>query len=897
VIAAFRGIHPDMSLSAGTKLGPYEITGHIGSGGMGEVYRAMDSKLGREVAIKTLPAALASDQDRLARFEREAKLLATLNHPHIASVYSLDEHDGTLYLAMELVEGTTLEEMLKPGALSIEDALRIALQIAQALEAAHDKGVIHRDLKPGNIMVTADGQVKVLDFGLAKAFATDTEEASPGRSPALSLAMTQQGIILGTAGYMSPEQASGQATDQRADIWAFGVVVYEMLTGLPLFSGESVPHILASVLKTDPDWGRLPERMHPRLRQMLERCLAKKPRVRYHAIADARVDIEEALGDPAGLTVERGLQAPPQSQALVLSVAFALMLGALAAGTTVWLLKSGPAASAADMIRLQRALPPGEEFTHGGGAMTPLALSPDGRTVVYAVGGQIWKHEFASGQSTPIAGTEAGAAPFYSPDGQSIGFFAQSQLKKIAIDGGGASETLCDAPNGVGGSWGADDTIYFAPFNTSGIWKVTADGDDCEPVTTVKRADGEISHRWPQALPEGKGVLFTRWNGPGDDETYIDAHLFADSSRKVLAEGATTGRWTSSGHLVYSRAGVLTATRFDLATLQTSGSAVSLDIGVMDMEGSAYALSNAGHLAYIAEDRAERVLVWVDRQGNRELITEVEPRRYESAVVSPDGRKVAVTISGSTWDIWTFQFGRPGLTLLAPSAGSSSQWPLWTEDSNDVIYRGTRNGFRDLYRFAVDGSDSAETRLTESENMKSTAQVSNDGQWLVYEEIDPESGTDLWRLALDGESDPEPLVVTDYTEANGRISPDGNWLAYNSNRSGQNEVYLRPFPGPGGRSTVSGIEGGFDPHWSTAGDELFYLSGNRMMSVSVATEPDLDIGTPEVLFEGVYDPLAFDVGADDRFLRIQPVESQEPAAQFEVVINWFEELKRQVPVD
>ena len=500
-----------MALTIGTRLGIYEITGQLGAGGMGEVYRARDTKLGREVAIKTLSSTLAGDKERLARFEREAKLLAALNHAHIASIYSLDEHAGTLYVAMELVEGETLEHKLKSGALPVEDALRLALQIAEALEAAHGKGVVHRDLKPANVMVTADGQVKVLDFGLAKAFSGD---ANAAHSPALSLAMTQQGLVLGTAGYMSPEQASGQATDQRADVWAFGVVLYEMLTGLPLFRGESVPHILADVLKTEPDWPRLPNNLHPRRKVLLERCLTKKPRSRLHSIADARIEIEAVLGAPEGVTpaVANGAasggtnrqRAPVKAWLVLAGLAAAVIVAVPVLVNLALSLKP----ASAPVVRFPFFLPEGQDFTRP--ELSMLAISPDGTQIAYVANGQIYVRSFDETEPRAVGGATAGAGsvaqPVFSPDSQWLAFTdvsgTEDILKRVPITGG-TPVTLYEGGFVLSPSWPTPDTIVFA--DRRGILRIPATGGAAEVLAA--RVDGE-AFGTPTLLPGGDAVLF-----------------------------------------------------------------------------------------------------------------------------------------------------------------------------------------------------------------------------------------------------------------------------------------------------------------------------------------------------------------------------------------------------
>ena len=889
-----------MLLSAGTRLGPYHIVAILGSGGMGEVYRARDSKLGRDVALKVLPAAVALDRDRMARFKREAEVLASLNHPNIAAIYGFEDSTDVHALVLELVEGPTLADRIALGPLGVDEALSIARQIAEALEEAHEQGVVHRDLKPANIVVRSDGTVKVLDFGLAKAMdrapgATDVSQSPTITSPAM---MTAAGMILGTAAYMSPEQARGKPADHRADIWAFGVVVFEMLTGKRLFPGETVSDTLASVLKTDPSWDALPRATPPMLRRVLRSCLEKDPKRRLQAIGDRRLLLDDLTLPGAPATSSR-VTAIAVGSAAILAVAL------LALGLVHFRETSAPV-TRPPVARVTIALPPGDQVDYRG---TPsLALSPDGTKLAY-----VGTHENATRQlflrvmdgteAKAIAGTEGAYVPFFSPDGQWIGFFAQGKLKKVPSEGG-IAQVLCDAPSGLGADWAADDTIYFMPFNTSGMWKVSASGGTPQEVTTLDRSKGEVSHRWPQMLPEGAAVLFTVWTGPGWDEKSLQMHVLKTGERRVLAQGASTGRYVTSGHLVYNRDGVQTlmALPFDVERLQvTGGPAVALAEQVWEggAEGAQYAVSTAGTLAYVASHpaRYERRMVWVDRTGKVEPLTAM-PRPYYDPRISPDGRQFAVSSEEGNERVWTFDFARPILTALTQSG--SSQSPVWTPDGLRVIYRATRMGFRNIAWKAADGSGE-EQPLTTNNNMQTPVSVSPDGKYLAYAEIDPATGNDIWLIALDGKGKPEPILRTRSSESNPHFSPDGRWLAYVSGESGRSEIYVQPFPGPGGKWMIS-TDGGTEPVWSRDGRELFYRAGDTLMAVTIATQHAFVAGLPRLLFEGAFEPSGtgtsgYDVSLDGRrFLMIQATAPEPPATQVNVVINWFEELAQRVPV-
>ena len=877
---------------------------------MGEVYRATDTRLGREVAIKVLPRELAQDPERLARFEREAKLLASLNHPNIAQVYGFEsatQSDGPAvhFLAMELVEGEDLAERLKRGAIPVEEALPLAEQIAEALEEAHEKGIVHRDLKPANVKVRPDGKLKVLDFGLAKAWRGDgpgvASSADLSQSPTLAHTGTAAGLILGTAAYMSPEQARGKAVDKRSDVWAFGVVLYEMLAGRRLFEGETVSDVLASVLKSEPEWAALPAATPYRLRQLLARCLERDPKRRLRDIGEARLALEP------GATVEPPVAAPVGARGIApwLAVAAAILAVALTALAFVHFRETKASVTRPPVARVTIALPPGDLVDQ---KTTPaVALSPDGTKLAY-----VGTHENATRQlflrfmdgaeAKPIAGTQGAYVPFFSPDGQWIGFFSQGKLKKVPADGG-AAQVLCDAPSGLGADWAADDTIYFMPFNTSGVWKVAASGGTPREVTQLDRSKGEVSHRWPQLLPGGAAVLFTVWTGPGWDEKSLQMQLVKTGERRVLAQGASTGRYVTSGHLVYNRDGVQTlmALPFDAERLQVMGGpAVALAEQVWEggAEGAQYAVSSAGTMAYVASHpaRYERRMVWVDRTGKVEPLPAM-PRPYYDPRISPDGRRFAVSSEEAAERVWTFDFARPILTAL--TGPGSSQAPLWTPDGKRVVYRATRMGSRNIAWKAADGSGD-EQRLTTNDNMQTPVSVSPDGKLLAYTELDPTRGNDIWLVALDG-GKPVPFLRTPASEENPHFSPDGRWLAYTSDESGRSELYVQPFPGPGGKWMIS-TGGGTEPVWARDGRELFYRSGDKLMAVTIASEPAFVARLPRVLFEGAFEPTGtgtsgFDVSPDGRrFLMIQPTAPERPVTQINVVINWFEELRQRVPV-
>jgi serine/threonine-protein kinase len=888
-----------MILAAGTRLGQYEVVAPLGSGGMGEVYRARDTKLGRDVALKVLPDAFTLDRERIARFKREAQVLASLNHPNIAAIYGIEDSTNVHALVLELVEGETLADRIAQGPVPFGEAIAIADQIADALEAAHERGVIHRDLKPANVALKPDGTVKVLDFGLAKALEGPPGSSDPSLSPTITTpAMTQMGMILGTAAYMSPEQARGKPVDHRADVWAFGVVLFEMLTGQRLHPGETVSDTLASVLKTEPSWNALPHTTPSSLRRVLRSCLEKDPRRRLQAIGDRRLLVD----DPVQPTTISG---SPSVTIVAVGVA-AVLAVALVTLSVVHFREPVAVATSSPMARVAIALP--QESTLDHKTNPALALSPDGTKLTYvAVQGtnapQLFLRVMDGTAATPIAGTEGAHSPFFSPDGQWIGFFAQGKLKKVPA-AGGAAQVLSDAPVGLGGDWAAGDTIYFVPYNLGGVWRVAASGGTPEEITKLNRGNGEVSHRWPQALPGGKGLLLTVWVGPGWDEKSLQLHVLATGERRVLAQGASSGRYVASGHVVYNRDGAqnLMALPFDLARLQVKGGpAVTLAEQVWESgaEGAQFAVSDAGTVAYVPSHarRYERRLVWVDRQGKVEPLP-ASARPYLDPRLSPDGQQLALSSEESTERIWTYNFARSTLTALT-SASVSSQSPVWMPDGTRIVYRGTRKGFRNLYWKTGDGSDE-EQRLSTNESVHTPMSVSPDGTRLAFTEIGRATGNDIWTLSLGGDRKAEPFLVTPASENNAHFSPDGHWLAYASDESGRFEVYVQPFPGPGRKWTIS-TDGGNEPVWSRDGREMFYRSGDAVMAVPITSQPTFAAGLPHQLFSGQFEPTGtgtsgYDVSLDGRrFLMIQAAEPELPATQVSVVINWFEELRHLVP--
>jgi serine/threonine protein kinase/Tol biopolymer transport system component len=866
-------------LESGTRLGTFEITSVLGVGGMGEVYLARDSQLGRSVAVKVLPSAVAADPHRLARFENEARLLASLNNPRIATIHGLERSGEVRFLVLEFVPGETLKEKLERGPLPVPEALRVCCQVAEALEAAHARGIIHRDLKGANIKVTSSGAVKVLDFGLAKALTGDLN-GDPD-SPTNADGLTAEGLIVGTAAYMSPEQARGQSIDTRTDIWSFGCVLYETLTGKPVFTGETPSDKLAAVLSAEPDWTALPRATPAGVRNVLRRCLARDRGQRLHHITDARLEIEQALAEP------RDRLRPLRWALPVLLLVLALASAAIVRRP------ASPRASRIPLPRLHLNAPPGVEPFDG----LTWALSPDGTRIVVASGDgsarRLYDRPLRSLEAAPIRGTEGGASPFFSPDGQWIGFHVEGRLKKVPIQGGEPVD-LCAAPSPRGAAWGSDGTIVFAPSGRGGLWRVPAAGGTPKPLTDSPA--GEV-HRWPTFLPGGKAVVFTVLSANNrEDERVIAVLSLATGERRVLLKGGTYPRYAASGQLLFGRSGALHAVPFDLDTLNVTGPSVPvLDDLLMwyKTSGQAYVdVSADGTLVYVPggfPHRTTRQLVLVDLQGR---VTELPApsRPYSDVMFSPDGERLAVTVEGPKDDIFVFDLQRRTLTRL-PLEGDS-RFPAWSPDGKSIAFSSVLNGPRSLFRVPADGSRPPE-QISQSRDWQTWASYSPDGTELLFTEVNAETGPDLWVLRFGG-GQRRPLVATPAVEMHPTLSPDGRFLSYTSNESGREEVYVRPYPGLGRKWVISSGGGSF-PCWARSGREMFYVSGdNKMMMVPVRTEGELTPGTPRPLFTMPADG-GYTVSPDGRgfaMIKRSPKESAPP--QIVVVPGWFEELTAKV---
>jgi eukaryotic-like serine/threonine-protein kinase len=898
-----------MSLTSGIRLGVYEVVGPLGAGGMGEVYLARDTKLGRRVALKVLPDMFVKDADRVARFEREAKMLAALNHPHIAALHGMDQADGRHFLVMELIEGETLAERLQRGALPVNDALIVARQIAEALEAAHEKGVVHRDLKPANVKINADDQVKVLDFGLAKAIESDSGAASVANSPTLSMMASQAGLILGTAAYMSPEQAKGLPADQRSDIFSFGTVLYEMLTGRQPFHGETAPDILASVLVREPDLGLLPPGLHPRLVDLVRRCLEKHPKRRWQAIGDVRAEIETVQTMPAA--GEAVAASVPRRSLVRRLVPFALTAAAAAVVTAAIAISWRPPAKPGLVARFELLAPPDQRLS--GLGRQAVAISPDGTEIAFSAGGRLFRRLLSDIEARAVSGIEETTGvnnPVYSPNGRFIAFWsADRTLRRIATLGG-APITLCEAENPIGMTWGTDGIVY---GQSDGVWRVGSDGG--KPERLVEAGEGEILHG-PQVLPGATHLMFTAAQGLTAeqwDRASIFVQPIAGGARTRLLEGGSDARYLSSGHLVYAVGGTLFGARLDLDRMQLSGQVVPVLEGVRRAVAASsgstqFSVSELGSAVYVAGPPGTSVgqqdIALVERSGAVRPLKLV-PSTYDFPRMSRDGKHIAfATDNGREAAIWVYTVaGTTGMSRLTFNGGN--RFPIWAPDGQRVTFQSDREGDRGLFWQPADGQGPAE-RLTKAE--PGTAHIpdawSPDGKYLVFT-IKTGNRFALFQWsAADRQVKPFAGVVSG-TLPTADFSPDGRWIAYAYSTSGDSaaNVYVQPFP-PTGAQYQLAAKPGENPHhprWSPDGKELFYIP--RVMGfevVPVELLPKFGFGAPSPaprLFpvSSPTTPRTWDIARDGRIVSVilvgQTSGSSTTADSFRIVLNWSEELK------
>jgi len=874
----------------GDRFGSYEVLGRIGEGGMGEVYRARDSSLGRDVAIKVLPSRFAADPERLARFEREARTLAALNHSNIAAIYGLARAGAASVLVMELAEGDTLAARIACGRLAADEAIAIAHQIAAALEAAHEKGIVHRDLKPANIVVSRGDRVKVLDFGLAKlAAATDSDSAPFNAANSPTIAASLAGTILGTAAYMSPEQARGKAVDKRADIWAFGCVLFEMLSGQPAFSGETLTDVVAAVVTKEPDWTALPAETPSHVISILRRCLQKDPGRRIHDVADARIELLESVADRLATT-----PIPPRRNPWM-QLAFVVLAGGAIAAALVWGVartRFAPPQQAASVARLELDLPLNVDL-YGGNA-PGVSLSPDGKRIAFVgvLAGQrhIYTRNLDSYEAVPLRGTEQSQAFFFSPDGGTLGFITPDRiLKRVSLSDGLVVVVARDADQYSGAVWGRDGRITFS--REGALYQVAGSGGPIAKLTSLDTRTSELLHTWPEMLPHGKALLFASLSGDDVKTSRVEALRLATGERHEIVTG-TFPRYAESGHLVFFRGKDLLAAPFDADRLELTGPAVRVleNIG-LDFNGVPLAsFSPSGTLAYVPVGTGTSRLVWVSREGVEQPITD-STARYQSPRLAPDGRRIAVHMGGS---LWIHDSVRRTFTRTTSDDAVGSGFTAWDPDGKRVAFR-SRTGMRSI---EVD-SGKRSLPLQGSTGIRDIPNsVSPDRDTLAFTRQDGETSGDIYVASLSDRFPPRPVVRTPAYEGGAQFSPDGRWLAYASNESGRFEVYVRPYDESQRRFAVSS-DGGSYPLWRRDGAELFYRSGNKMMAVSVSARgSDVTLSTPRMLFDRRYgfetSTIAnYDVSLDGtRFLM---VKDEVGAGRVNIVLNWFEELKRLAP--
>ncbi len=876
-----------LALTSGTRLGPYEVTTQIGVGGMGEVYEATDTNLKRAVAIKVLPASVAGDAERLARFQREAEVLAALNHPNIAAIHGLERSGATTAIVMELVEGPTLADRIAQGAIPLDEALPIAKQIADALEAAHEKGIIHRDLKPANIKVRPDGTVKVLDFGLAKAMDPTSAAASASVSPTItSPAMTQAGMLLGTAAYMSPEQARGKTVDKRADIWAFGAVLFEMLTSRRAFAGEEITDTIVSVISKEPDWPALPSSTSASVRSLLRRCLDKDPKRRLRDIGEARLALEGTFQTAAPQTTVTAPSSAPRRR-LAWMAACAVAIGviiALAIPAARYLREAPPPETRVDIVTPATVDP------------VSFALSPDGRQIVFVASGdgtsRLWLRSLASTTAQPLSGTEGATLPFWSPDSKSVGFFAGGALKRLDL-GGGAPQTLAPATNGRGGTWNADGVILFAPNVGGPLFRIAASGGQAAAVTTLDR---QPRHRHPFFLPEGRQFVFYAQGTADTSGIYLGSLDARETTRLTAAD--TRGLYLPSGWLLWVRAGTLVAQRLDLERKALTGDPITLaDPVAADITNAgAASVSATGLVAYRAGGDSLRQLTWFDRTGKAVGVAgEPDGNNVLAPELSPDGRRVAIerTVQANR-DVWLMDLARDGITRFTFDAALDA-YPIWSPDGSRIAFTSNRKGgSRDIWLKPSSGAGTEEL-LLDTPHDAWLYDWSKDGRFLLYHLTDPKTGNDVWSLPMTG-TDRTPAVVvnTPFTEQNGQFSPDGRWVAYDTNESGRSEIVVQPFPAPSGKWQLS-TGGGTQPRWRADGKELYFIAPDgTLMAVTVAASGStFEAGQPVALFPTNVPFLAkaqYAVSRDGRFLMNRTIE-ESTAVPITLIQHWNPEAK------
>jgi Tol biopolymer transport system component len=884
-------------LRAGSRLGPYEIVALLGAGGMGEVYRARDPRLGRDVAIKVLLPDLSLEPSQLSRFEQEARAAGALNHPNLLAVFDTGQHDGTVYIVFELLQGKTLRERLRSGPLAPAEAIELAAEVAQGLAAAHERGIVHRDLKPDNIFVTRNGRVKILDFGLAKLHRAVADEPRGSQADTAS-ALTGPGAVLGTVAYMSPEQVKGGPVDARSDIFSLGTLLYELLSSQRAFQRATPAETVAAILNEEPPALTQPNATVPAaLERVVRRCLEKRPEDRFHSAHDLALALEVAATAtaPAAPSDRVSRSRRPAWR----HVAVGLALAALVAAAATWLVRGAafrgaePAGSAS---RFALMLPEGTTAPDLSGG---VAISRDGTTVAVTAqrGGvsALYVRKLDRWDWTRIPSTESASTPFFSPNGEWLGFFVPGKLQRVAL-AGGAPQFVCPAVNGNSGSWGEDGQILLSFGFQPGIWRVSATGGKPQRLTGEDESSGS---RYGSAhlLPGRRAILFGTWTA---GRSAVEVMPLDGGARRRLVDGSYP-QYAKTGHLVYLSGNQLMAVPFDLQSLGVRGASRSV---VEDVRRSRnvilgdFALSETGTLVYVPDTKPQTRLVLADRTGKRSALP-LPSRTYMYPALSPEGGRVAVTIADDTGrDLWVGDLARGALSRL--TTDGDAVFSLWSPDGTEVIYTSSRAGQYNLFRKRVD-DDREPERLVESAHPQSATSWSPDGRVLLLNDIDPVTRIDIWVLPLDGDVKPRPLIKTPARELRGMFSPDGRWIAYASDESGRDEVYVQAYPGLGHKRQIS-TDGGMPAAWVSGGRELFYVNGDQLLSVAIEPGDDLRVGAPRVLFQGALVEESrragpYEVTRDGkRFLLVEDLADKAASTRLHVVRDWFDELTRRVPV-